>query len=397
MAIKVQANTTLASSVLAATYSSRCVAKAPDGKIWVLYVNVGGTATWDLYVAYSSDGGATWTEELALENGRPKIVTAVLCLVVDGSSVPHIFYEYDPSVGSDHEVRVVSRTGGTWQAPETVSALSNSNILGLAACIDSSGNFHIAYHDNTLNVVRYVTGIVGSWGAAETAINANYKNVDIACSSADEPYIVCGRSGIYMAYKSGTWQAAEKVDAIGESGFDPHLVIDSTDDIHVVWRDAVTDDEIFYRKRESAVWQTRIEVVTSVLDSWATPLISMDTADNVYVIYQFAGGTTIDENVYFKKITGTSLSGAVTLDSSITQPDGKPSVFCSLWHKYPTSGVLSYGPVVILLDETGIGADVYFETAELSGEQAGQYAVVETRWHYFDGFGQERYILGTRV
>jgi len=66
--------------------------KAPNGNLWALYHDNDGGVDTDLYVAYSSDDGATWTEEEALAGGRPVLTGRTLALLVDSNSVPHIIF-----------------------------------------------------------------------------------------------------------------------------------------------------------------------------------------------------------------------------------------------------------------------------------------------------------------
>ncbi len=391
MAVKVKVNTSNASAVLGEGLSRRVVVKAPNGTLWAAYMDDEGVSTRDILVAYSTDGGATWTEEEAVADDRP--FTNYLILLVDSSSVPIIIYFKDVSPGTD-ALRYVDRSGGTWGSPETIRA--DFNINEVDAVMDSSDVVHIAY---TRTGVRYIKGSTGSWSAPEQ-VAASTSNPSIAVDSNDKPYVVAVVStGINMYEKTGaSWSAAETIENTNQNGASPTCAMDSNDDLHVTWRDDDGNSVILYRKRLSGTWQTEIEVLKDTDDpTFEMPYISLDTNDDAYIAYN-RNGNPNDNGIYFKKITGTTLGTEQTIDSTLTRPGGRSSFACSLYHKYPSSGILasSLQPAIIALD-ADTDADIYFEIPTAGGVGPGIIAVVETRLHYVDAFGVERYFEGTIV
>ena len=156
---KVQVNTSNTYQDSGEGLSRRTIAKASDGRLWVLYAGNEGISTNDLYVAYSTDNGASWTEEVAVTNDRPRLTNPFPMLLIDSSDVPIIIYEKDV-VGSDDELRYADRSGGTWQTPEVIRV--NLNIQEVDAVMDSSDVIHIAY---TRVGVQYIKGSTGSLSA----------------------------------------------------------------------------------------------------------------------------------------------------------------------------------------------------------------------------------------
>ena len=180
------------------------------------------------------------------------------------------------------------------------------------------------------------------------------------------------------------------------------MAIDSSDNIHVVWNEQSVGNyrDIKYRKRTSGVWGTEQAVTdadTVDVDSYGFPLLSLDTSDNAYVVYQF-DQTAVDQTVWYNQVVSEVVSSEIVLDSTLLQPNTYPSTYSILWHRFPSSGILtpSQCPTVILLDENGTNADIYYESF-VAGEGAGVVGIVYERLHYVGLSGQEYYIQGTPV
>ncbi len=412
MAVKVQANTTLAKGTLAESGCNQAICKAPNGTIWIAYIDTGVTVLADLLVAFSTDGGATWTEETVAADARiaSSTITAVktISIMVDSSNVPHIiFIGHNAGDTVAGRIRYVNRDGGSWGAIETIDAADASkNISNLSACIDSGDTFHLlADGDFTTAGLYYWTGTTGSWSAPQS-IDGSGSSGDITVTSADLPVCIYNDSGgiKYNTRQGGAWGNEETVSTDTDNYPSNKIAIDSSDDIHVVWNQDSTGGlrDIRYRKRTSTVWGTELGVTdadTVDLDDYGFPLLSLDTSDTAYVIYQFDANTAQAETVWYKQIISEVVGAEQTLDSAILQPNGKPSVYAALWAAYPSSNILasSLSPTVVLLDENGVDADVYYESAVLAGEDAGEIAIKGTRFQYFDAFGTQRYIEGTIV
>ncbi|MDD4985412.1 MAG: hypothetical protein PHQ43_06435 [Dehalococcoidales bacterium] len=363
MAISVKANTILAHFQNALRGGQRCVAVGNDGIIWIAYGHWNNPSD-GILVAYSSDGGLTWTEEVA---------TAERCfcwdgisLVIDSNNVPSIIYSYVPVVGNAL-IRYITRTGGVWSAPETVVDMGGAlSPWVIKAVIDSTDTIHIVYQRAT---IRYIVGTAGAWSPFEVATALGI-TPDLAINNSDEPVVVyIGAGGTEIIYRTGgVWTAPDIVDVPGGGGGTPIPVIqiDSVGDYHVAWQDeevpAPWDYYVYYRKKESGVWLAKQSLAFDS-NQWYVGL-GLDDEDNAYVFYQYQGA---DEAVYYRKVTtGTILGAQTVIDAGILRPNNNPSTFSFLYHKYPANGVLAaaFQPVVVLLDEAGgFYADVYFYAA----------------------------------
>ena len=412
MAIKAKANTTLADAQLASDGCSQAICKAPNGTIWIVYIDTGFTVLADLLVAYSSDGGMTWTEEVVAADARVAAASysAVkkLAIMVDSSNVPHIiFVGYNAADTYAGRIRYVNRSGGSWGTVETIDdADASANIATISACIDSNDTFHVAGRGDFTTVgLYYWTGTTGSWSAPQ-AIDSAGSFGDITVTSADLPVCIYNdASGIkYNTRSGGTWANEETLSTHTGNYPSNKMAIDFSDDIHVVWNETSVGNyrDIKYRKRTSGVWGTEQAVTdadTVDEDSYGFPLLSLDSSGNAYVIYQYDEGTAYAETVWYKKIISEVVGSEIELDTSILQPNGESSTYAALWHRNPSSGVLapSDSPAVALLHENGSNADIYYEGFSRGGEGSGVIAVVEERIHYVDAYGEERYIKGTAV
>lgn len=355
MAVEVKINTIEAHYQLAYKGQQHAIARAPNGILWVVYFEFVG-AVRHMLVAYSTNGGETWTEEV-VPNTDDVLGWDGLSIMVDTDNVPHIIY-YQEMVGLD-EIRCINRQGGVWGAPETVH--TESFVVVVKAVIDGNNTIHIVFDRTNLN---YISGVSGSWSAAEVA-DVGGTRPNITVNNNNQPVIVFDDGiNIYIRYKDGIWQARDTVSAINTWPMS-EVAVDGAGDYHVAWQNeedlAPWNFEVYYKKKESGVWLARLELDTDA-NEWNVGL-GLDDENNAYAFYQSEGA---DEAVYYRKVTdGTTLGVETVIDAGILQPNNNPSTFAFLCHKYPTSGTLaaSYQPIVVLLDEVPVGfpyADLYF-------------------------------------
>ena len=280
MSKKIQVNTTGVSNDMADNGSAVCIAKASDGTIWIAYVDLnvlGG----DLLVAYSPDGGSTWTEETAVSNAPRCDAARSLALLIDSNDVPILIFVD----GIDGDIHYADRSGGAWNASELIIATSASV---MTACIDSGDNIHIAWRSPSID---YLVGKTGAWGAKED-IEASIALGNITVNSSDEP-IVCLDD--HLRHRTGgNWAAADTFDdQAGLSNWGGKFVIDGSDNYFAVWEQG---NDIYYRKKTNGgSWGTTLTVVSAGADDFSQPIVIADSDGNVYVVYQF---TTVLRNLY---------------------------------------------------------------------------------------------------
>jgi hypothetical protein len=223
-----------------------------------------------------------------------------------------------------------------WTTTEVVStesiAISTSPSIG----VDSLGNVHIAWHD--------------------------YSDYDSSGSDQDIYYKMLNSS-------SSTWSITEVLSDISTmNSVDPHLAVDESDNVHVVWYDwtdydsAGGDADIFYRVLDSTTktWSS-IDVVSteSTLDS-GYPDVAIDRSENVYVVWTDWTDDDLegDSDIYFKYWDSSTSSWSVTDYVSTESTD---------WSQYPSLAIDFEDTVHVTwydstnYDSAGTDQDVFYK------------------------------------
>lgn len=371
--MKKKINTTTGHASLAENHTSHALGRDSNGRLWIVWVEDGAAATASLLVAYSDDNGNSWTEETVVANSGA-IATSGIFLLIDSSDVPIIIYR-----SSGVSANYVDRSGGSWGTPETITGASQVR----AAAIDSGDNVHIVFSSSG---TKWLKGKSGAWGSVETVDAGTDNNVfDIAIDSNDQPYIVYDDSNTdkyHMRYRTSSWQAEEEiVDAESDSPLS--IAIDSNEDVYCCFnKDGASVKGIWYNKRTSGSWGTEVRLTTEYTAGYQG-LAIIDTNDNVYFIYQFR---VADENIYYKKLTsGGSLGSETTLADDIARPNNKNSVYAGLWANFPSSSKVESAlhPVVAILHETGLNADIYYISGASLVSSVDVFARVSSIRHIF--------------
>jgi hypothetical protein len=166
--------------------------------------------------------------------------------------------------------------------------------------------------------------------------------------------------GIFLIFQplgAQTWQKAKRLTWNPGTSWDPELAIDSSDNIHVVWEDNSMDSnyEIYYKKSTDGggTWSTTRLTFTSYES--ANPAISIDTSDNIHVVW--TEGDWGSQEIYYngstdggatwstkKRLTwssGNSYDPAITADSGnklhVVWQDETPGHY-EIYHKSSTNG-----------------------------------------------------------
>jgi hypothetical protein len=340
--------------------SQRSLARGSDGKLHAVYYR--GSAPSNIYYAYSTDGGATWTEEaVTAKTGTNHQVYPKLA--VDSANNVHVIWTglgWGTNSGK-YNIQYSSRTGGAWGTPESVTDNSH-NTPGVAVSategqmtlgLSSNDNVNVAWGDDNLSNSIYYRKRTTSWQTAELVYNTNTPYFpSMAIDSQDNVHLVWeedsggGASGItYDLRTSGGWQGTEVVASIANNQVKPSIAVDSADNIHVVWSGTGWGSHsgnynVEYRKRASGVWQTQ-EAVTDIASDQTNGLsisgsgqaIAVDASDNVQVVWTGLGwGTnTANQNLQFRQRTSSWQTQVGITDFSEDQQ--YPS---QIWARWPS-------------------------------------------------------------
>lgn len=129
--------------------------------------------------------------------------------------------------------------------------------------------------------------------------------------------------------------------ASGLDSDNPEIVVDSSNNVHVVWSDPTdypsdgdADGDIFYKCWNSSakLWQS-IEIVSSESDATSfTPSLDVDLEGNVYVVWVDNDdilGSGIDQDIFFKKknVVTDAWSSAELISSGSNSASSSPNIF----------------------------------------------------------------------
>jgi len=240
------------------------VTRGSDGTLYAVYKKASDS---NLYVAYSTDVGVTWTEV---------------------SSSASVATGYD----------------------------------GPVLAIDSQDILHVAYTKTTAVLCYRQFTIAGGWTSEETAIASSNSSPDIAVDSADNVHLAAtnnSNAGInYNKRTSGTWGTASNLDTSGSGDSRPRIAVDSHSYIYIVYNDGLTG--LQYLKYTGS-WIGPTTIPSSTLNSSSLPSIAVDSADNVHLVYRNTSGI-----LHYIKYTFLTDSWSVTAAVTTTAGVGNPSL-----------------------------------------------------------------------
>jgi len=243
----------------------------------------------EIFYQRSTDGGSSWTQKrLSWNLGW----SANPAIVVDSGNHVHVVWDDKTPGTEDIYYRMSTNGGANWAAVKRLTWSSGSSFRPSIA-VDSSDNLHLAWQDE-----------------APGNIEIYYKKSTNGGSS--------------WTTKRLTWNSGSSVR--------PEIAVDSSDNIHLVWRDDTSGNrEIYYKKSTNVgatwgltkrlTWNTGLSIV---------PVIATDSSNNIYVVwYDSSPGNW---ELYNKKSTngggtwlgtrrltwnsGSSLRPAVAVDSN---------------------------------------------------------------------------------
>jgi hypothetical protein len=229
-------------------------------------------------------------------------------LALDGSSYPHISYNYNDDPNGD--LKYASWDGSAWNI-ETVDSTGYVGVFTSLA-LDGSGYPHISYWDGTNGDLKYASWDGSAWNieTVDSAGSVGYYS-SIALDGSGYPHISYwdGTNGDlkYASWDGSAWNI-ETVDSTGDVGVFASLALDGSSYPHISYYDD-TNGDLKYASWDGSAWN--IETVDSAdnvgldtslaLDGSGYPHISYydDTNDDLKYAFLAAGDTgSISGHVY---------------------------------------------------------------------------------------------------
>jgi Neuraminidase (sialidase) len=309
----------------------------------------------DIYYIRSPDGGATWSTVMGLtrtsgESWDPEIA-------IDSSNTIHVVWEHLLKPGNFLIYYRRSPDGGaTWSAVKRLTRTSGELGPDPAIAIDSSNTIHVVWTDAAATPSNYEIYYRRSpdggktWSAVKrlTRTSDTSSQPAIAIDSSNTIHVVwqdytAGTypwSGNYEIYYrrspdgGATWSTVIRLTQTSGFSLDPAIAIDSSNAIHVVWRDDTAgNDEIYYMRSPDggATWRAVKRLSRTSGDSW-DPAIAIDSSNTIHVVWAADMPGNYNEEIYYmrsadggttwsavKRLTRTSdisVSPAIAIDTS---------------------------------------------------------------------------------
>ncbi|MFH1366866.1 MAG: glycosyltransferase [Patescibacteria group bacterium] len=281
-----------------------------NGKYWVIMCN---RATSTGYGYYSSDDGATWTEDTANSVASCNFIDIWYDDAANKVYAVYATTSYDTAVN----VGTVNASSITWGGASTAHDGSSTDYTGFESITrDADGYCWVAGRRYTGS--NYYAAAVKStntgcttWAADTTDIsdansNANNNWPEILPISSDGDVYAIWSDTAYIHGRrwddsGSTWNAIDENIAAtlsNNAGTKPSGVVDSNYDLHLIYTDDGLD--LSYKKYDesAASWGSALETYTGTA---LTVGASLDTSTNEIYASALSWDTQWDSKVYYKK------------------------------------------------------------------------------------------------
>ena len=274
--------------------NARLMVKDGTGTLHVVYYDNG------IIHSFSNDGAGTWSFPLRITDiGRNPAI----------------------AVGNDDELQLVYKLGGTtaynivhrsydgtWSEETIVYNSPQVAVSRPALAVDSSGDLHCVWQRSGYGAtpnseIWYCKRTAGSWGTAMNVSNTygSSEYPTLALGADDNVHVFWKDSGenisnpkmvLYRKFTVGSgWDASytNVSNTLGNESsatMDPCAVVDSQNDVHLVWKDYQTGNrEIFYNKCTGGVWDVTPLNLSGTAEASEMPTIGVDDDNNLTVAW----------------------------------------------------------------------------------------------------------------
>lgn len=284
-----------------------------------------------LIMAYSDDGGQTWTE---VDTPFPTALISVV-IAIDSQDVIHVAYGR-----STYIVHYRTFSNLAWNAAEAIfDGTSNTDTVNsVDIAVDSNDFPHVAWSQDeataTTDVIFYSERTSGSWASRTSLIVAggstNYNAPIMLIDSHNRKYIIFNSAGTYYYAKNstGTWSSPNAIITISlASGYQAAAVIDSNDNVYVAAAsssfNSPTLDWVKYTQATDS-WSAGVSLLSIACKN---PSMSILSNNKVYLFY--LDNSNPDTGLYYFTYESGAWSALPTLvldDDSIEASTGAMGV-----------------------------------------------------------------------
>jgi hypothetical protein len=284
------------------SYSPSIVAEN-SGNVYVAWYNE--ASTWDQKIKFkgSSDSGATWGTTIAVSNYTGYAANPDIAL--DGSGNLNLVWSGGSAANIETYFSRSSDQGVTWSSFVNVSNTPGSSRSPVLA-VDSSGNLNTAWFD-------YSPGNYDIYFSRSTDDGANWSspaNISNNAATSYAPAVavdndrnICltwydrnpGHWQVFFSRSTDNgvnWSAMQNVSQTSLPCSHPAIAVDSAANINMVWdKNTLFNEPIIFGRSidNGANWSTPVELTDNPESSFS-PEIALDSAGNIYVVWDDDGG-----------------------------------------------------------------------------------------------------------
>ncbi|NQV00112.1 MAG: hypothetical protein HQ538_05190, partial [Parcubacteria group bacterium] len=199
----------------------------------------------------------------------------------------------------------------TWTTETADSSISVGSFPSVA--IDSLGNIHVSYYDDTSDDLKYTTKSEGTWTTEivdSTGTAGPFTSIVI--DSSNNPHISYMNGSLKLGYatKSGSNWIIETVDNSAASGYYTSITLDSLDNPHISYSDGALSG-LYYATKSGAAWF--VESVDSNFGVGWYSSIALDSSNNPHISYY----DWINTRLKYTTNSGSGWSNEIVDDSAI--------------------------------------------------------------------------------
>jgi hypothetical protein len=253
--------------------------------------------------------------------------------------------------------RLTWNSGGSWAA--AIGAYPPANVY--VVWIDSTpGNSEIFF--------KRSTDSGSSWAPSQrlTWTPGNSSPASIAVNAYGYIYVVWyddtpGNDEIYFKKSTdggSSWSANQRLTWSSEDSINPEIAADSFGHLHVVWYESLMLPEVYYKKSTNAgsSWLTS-KRLTWTAETSSHPRIGVESSGNLHVIWKEE--VTGNEEIYYKKSTDNGETWTTSKRLTWTPGDS--------W--YPSMAVTSSGDIHVAWDDDTPGnREIYYKKSTAGGD-----------------------------
>ncbi len=289
--------------------NGRKIARASNGDFYVVYSRAG-----KIFLAESSNQGRNWTEIEAtpqeeLEQINPSIA-------IDSQNNLHLVWQGKATTSAPYQIRYRKYDGSSFSTIEDLTNNSEWNQEIPVIVMDSQDNIHIVWVNKQMEEERgsrvwrpkiLHRVFTNQWEAVENTGNSqefSIASLSLVIDSQDNLHLVWqanrydAPSAIiqYQRRTAGGWGDIRQLDYDDIQADFPSLVIDNQNNLHIVWHSLYNLGE-YYRSKINYL------KYTALTDSWAvieilshtersqqfviaSPSITLDSQDHLYIIWK---------------------------------------------------------------------------------------------------------------